>query len=628
MSAPVGAGQQAATQAASSERLFSAVIIAVGTVTAALLLWTRRAYVPMWDGRIYADCVVDAAANLLEPAGYRCAGHISQSYVAILVMFQRLAPDSASLAPILAANTALLAIAAVALSRLLRVVFPDPSHMIGRALVVACFLVHPVVLGSAVQPGLDFGVLVFSLCALAAAVEGRRWTFVGVGLFLVFSKEPGLPVYGVIAAAYLWQHGLLQIIPGGARWLAVVVIGLGTIVNATTGNFLSATLFAVMLLAVDWRALRPARPPLRAVMRVLVGHWPLALPVLFVGGYLGSNLLLNAINPARSAEPGAQAVWGNTGAGALVKTVLRPGVMDQQTLVALAMIFILGFLWLPTLVTLLDLLIGVVRRRGRQAARHMAGVDTATLGIIAAVVIGELWFLSRFRTVANARYYLPLYPLLLMLAYGALVRLGVSRHYRTAAFALLAVLLGVSTVRTVDPVSRALWGTFKVGDHAMLRMTSLTGECCGFGRDQLVYNLQFTAFDALQNAAYASIRPSDSTALVMPIFADWFTVGPLDADTRRRTMRRERVVTPPILNSVHAFRVPRLPASWYVEMPYMDNAEALFHLAKVYALGAPRRIEVDGYSMNVRTMRLRPPPLDRQASDPGTDTTPARRVPR
>lgn len=34
-------------------------------------------------------------------------------------------------------------------------------------------------------------------------------------------------------------------------------------------------------------------------------------------------------------------------------------------------------------------------------------------------------------------------------------------------------------------------GTFDFGTHKMLKMTSLTGECCGYGRDQLVYNLEF-----------------------------------------------------------------------------------------------------------------------------------------
>src|SRR5215204_4304126 len=107
---------------------------------------------------------------------------------------------------LLVENILLLLLAAAALRRVLRSAFPDEQHRVGRALVVGALLVHPIVLAAVVQPGLDLGLLVFSLCALAAALEGRRWTLALFGFLLIFTKEPGVLLYGAIVAVWMWRR--------------------------------------------------------------------------------------------------------------------------------------------------------------------------------------------------------------------------------------------------------------------------------------------------------------------------------------------------------------------------------------------------------------------------------------
>jgi Predicted membrane protein (DUF2079). len=286
-----------------TSRQLAAFVLAAAGLAAALMLWSRRDYVPVWDGRIYADCVIDASQHLLDVGGYRCAGHISQSYVALLALAETAAP--ASLIPILAANALLLALGAAALLRLARRAFPGEEHRVGGALLVAAFLVHPVVLASAVQPGLDFGMLIFSLCTLAAAVERRRWAVVLFGIMLVFSKEPGVLVYSVIALVTLWRDGLRRAIPHGAHWLGVVVVTAVALLNLYSFNLLSGLVSLIVLAVLLQRRARPARVPWAAMWREVRPQWALAVPGLLICGYIGVNAVRGMI-AARAATPRAR----------------------------------------------------------------------------------------------------------------------------------------------------------------------------------------------------------------------------------------------------------------------------------------------------------------------------------
>ena len=570
------------------------VLLAAGTVSA-LLLWSRRDYVPIFDGRIYADCIEQVAANPTYIGGYRCAGHVAESYVAILALAARLRPDSAP--ALLLANTLLFVVGAVALWRLVRSAFPGEEHRVGRALVVGAFLVHPVVLAAVVQPGLDLGLLVFSLCALAAAVEGRRWTLVLFGIWLIFSKEPGVLLYGAIAAVWLWRRCSSMLSPDDATRVgiaALVFLGQLALVQHETP---SALLFFAAAGVVARRRRGPVRPVGRELTSALLREWPIAIPVLLFLGYL--------IYYKLRSQHTAPVLWqGGGGVIALIGTLLRGGVLDPPTGSSLALMFVVGFLWVPTLWILADLAIGAARHVRNQPARALAGVDRPALDFIVVVLLADVWLLSRYVTFSNARYYLPVFPLALLAAYAALVRLHVRPLVRGALVASAAVLLAVSTVRTVDPVSRAVWGTFSVGQRSLLSITSLRNECCGHGRDQLAYNLEFTHFASLQDVLYERLKPSESTVLVLPQFGDWYTVESLDRVTHRRTMRSAGAIRPRVVMAPDGYDLSA-PRAWYIDMPYIKDTTFIPLLGYRYQFSEPCRVERGGYALTVREMRLR-----------------------
>lgn len=581
-----------------SARWAPALVLLVAGSVSALLLWSRHDFVPIFDGRIYADCIAKVATDPSNLAGYRCAGHIAESYVAILAVAARLAPESPL--ALMLANALLMVLGAVGLWRLMRSVFPAEEHRIGRAFVVGAFLVHPIVLASVVQPGLDLGLLAFSLCALAAAVEGRRWTLVLFGTLLIFSKEPGVLLYGAMVAVWLWRRCASKLSPDDATRVgiaALVLLGFWSLLNMDSASAL------ILLAAAGVIARRPRRPavPLgKGLLGAILGEWPLAIPVMLLFGYLVYYSLF-----AVAADGGKTVVW--TGGGSrrdLVFALMRGTIFDPATRSSLALMFVVGFLWVPSAWIALDLAIGAVRHPRNLPARPLPGVDRSKLVFVLVVLLADVWLLSRFVTFSNARYYLPVFPLGLLAAYASLVRLRVPALGRGVALASVMLLLTISAVRTVDPVSRAIWGTFPVGNRSLLSITSLRHECCGHGRDQLAYNLEFTEFASLQDALYERLKATDSTVLVLPENGDWFTVGTLDSVTHRRTMRSHGTVQPRVLMAPDSYNLMAARA-WYVELPFIKDTTYLPLIARRFDVGQPCRVTHGAYALSVREMRLR-----------------------
>jgi hypothetical protein len=107
-------------------------------------------YVPIWDGRIYADCVVDASRRLTFDS-LRCGDHPTHGYIAWLVLAQLLSRGSFGL--MLLTNAALGVVAIFAFHRIARSVFPGEERALERSALCLAFAVHPALLSSAIQIG-------------------------------------------------------------------------------------------------------------------------------------------------------------------------------------------------------------------------------------------------------------------------------------------------------------------------------------------------------------------------------------------------------------------------------------------------------------------------------------------
>ena len=216
------------------------------------------------------------------------------------------------------------------------------------------------------------------------------------------------------------------------------------------------------------------------------------------------------------------------------------------------------------------------------------------------------YILTSFRTWSNLRYFALIYPLLVLLTFAALLRLGAGWKTRYTALTAIGVFFLFATYRSSDPVSRAIYGTFSIGQRDMYRMASISGEYPGPGRDELVYNLQFTGYHHVQNALFRTLEPTDSTAFATSRVAQWNMWSPLDAVTHMRTLRPDELIVPRYWDDGELLASPQRPRDvWFLEFSFRpDRDSALATLKPLYREVAVTRTLARGHLLVAHHLEL------------------------
>lgn len=505
-----------------------AIAIMVAAALMGTMILPELGYVPLWDGRVYANCVIEAAFGGITMESLRCAGHPSQAWAALLAIPQAFAPGSVAVLHL--TNLVLGIVAVIAIRVVLARAFPEPSHARDLDLVAIACAVHPVVLSTLLQPNVDFGVYVGFFVALAGLLTpgaGGTLAAIGGGTLAAFSKETGVLAYAfamTTALAIAWHRA------GSAAPAFIAAQGKRIAVLGTP-----FVLFGIHVLTWD------ATHQERAV-------WKHGWQVNTADGFNFFDL----------SEP----VFRSYAAG----------------------LFVLGFMWVAWLPTTVDGVMGLGRMARRRATRPIAGADARTVVALTVMTAALTYVLTAFRTWSNLRYFALLYPLFLLLTYAALARLGMHATRRRLALGALVTLFILASFRSVDPLSRALYGTFDAGTRRMYRMTSITQEFEGPGRDQLVYNLEFTGYHHVQNTLYRLLAPAASTVIGTPRHVRWNIWSQLDTASHERTMRRDGVMTPIYADEVD-IAARRSREAWFLDFSnHGDNDHALATLLPRYAV--------------------------------------------
>lgn len=502
-----------------------------------LLLAPHLGFVPLWDSSEYAERCLLPAIHDMRPLDLNCSGHPSMGYMGILAVPQLLFGPSAI---VLNLTNALLGAASIwGVFAILRAIYPACPPR-DRCLLTALYAFWPAVPASCLNMSPDFGVLVFSVVMVAFLLRNEMVPAAIAGLFLVFSKESGVLLYGLAVAAYLL---LLRREPREA---------LGSPRRGRASPWLlAAPLAASGLLAASRILVR--RP---AIFEALVekGHWSLDPRTVVAGVY-------------------APAIWILNGAWILP----------------------LSFAIAP----IVALLFPGPRRRWEKLG---IGKNRRAL-FLAVLLLGSAYGLTRYETFVNVRYVLPIYPFLIMLWFLPVTVLSGESRARSVCLALSLVWIAAGVYRTTDPVSKWVWGTFDFGDHQVLSLTSLTGECCGFGRDQLPYNLEFLKFGEIQGDIFAWIRPEVSTAMAANRRAD--RAGRVTPNGGR-TLRLDDALTIRFVTAENLEKRPRRPEIvYFLAFPNFSNAEDLDRLRQGYRIESVRSFHRQGYEIPVYVLRAR-----------------------
>ena len=518
---------------------------------AAVVRLPHLRFVPIWDGRTYwDDCLQPALLGPFEPLAFNCFGHRSMLYMLAISWPQYFDHGSVVLL-----NLALLAVsllAVYALHRITTAVFPpgaEPRTGMDAALLTILFAAMPIWTASSLNLNPDVGVMTGFLFGLFLLLEGRRNRAVAAGIFMALSKQIGLLL-----------------------WLAMA--GLET------------------LLAVSARGLHRTE---RA--RRLAARWPSSIPVIIY--FAVAKLLQARALPEQWPKAGDSTM-------ALVRTFVTFDPTAFHYREYMADIFILNFAWVMTVVVIIWLVAvvaAVLRDRGVPLADRLDRRRTLLFVLVWAAAV---YLLTRYPTFNNPRYLLPAFALLVV-GFGVAAATVIPRATTRAAVLLLAAALQLASMwHTVDPLSRGIYGTFDFGRHPMLKMTSMSGECCGHGRDQLVYNLQFTQFHYIQDALFRTLRPDQDDAFLVSRYTPWYLHGQLDAVTRTRTLRTDNVIRPRFL-SLDDLRAgaPFPERATYLSFPNIQDAHERRVLSRYYEARGPVLFDNHGYRIAVFDLRLR-----------------------
>jgi hypothetical protein len=508
----------------------------------------RLSTVPMWDSRIYYDrCLMDSLRFPFDLLNLNCFGHPSMLYMILLVPGQLLDAGNAVLLNL--TNVVLGSLSICAFWVLTTVLIPAENRRSERLLATGLFAVWPASIGSCLSVGPDYGVLAFFLLYLALLLTDHIEAAAVAGLFLVLSKEFGVLLYGL-----------------------------------TTALFITIRFF------------HRRDASIRRSWRAAIGKRILFAPAI----------LYVAVSGAMLAQPGA-GVWG--GAAVSSRALSRFVFFNPAELFFGPfgpLIWVLSFSWILS-VSLVALPIALsISSRARNELRAIAAPRPALLFLVL-LFAGAVLALTRYETFANVRYLLPIAPLLIL---TSVVLLEVTVPWavlRRATLGIVFLLLLASNFRTLDPVSRTVWGTFSFGRHRLLRMTSWTDECCGYGRDQLVYNLEYLKFHELQNAMFRDIRPRRGTTFASNNQADWFLGGRVTPDGER-SLRLSNTIRVHYADagSLEQLRAP--PATvYFVAFPNFDNGKDFQELRRNYFVASVKFYERSGYSIPVYTLRRKPP---------------------
>jgi hypothetical protein len=443
---------------------------------------------PIWDGAFYAQCVIRSVSEGFSLWTLNCANHPSLASFITPALAYKL--SGGALWSIHVANLLLALCAVWCFLGILNALFPEAPQA-ERILGAACLSAMPVISASVLHTNADLGVFVFSVVLLFALLKRRRWLACLASAALPLTKEVGLGIWVIILGSYI----LAEITRRDESYVSKLkkIFYFWTVISAP--------------IAFWWYA---------------SGRLTRGLPIL------------------QPPLPGARATF--------LQNALSFSPFDVVLQSYLSSMFVLNFSWLLTLLILCGFAGGTVR----WAFGAFSKTGSMRRELIVCLFISILILLTRFKTFANVRYFLPMFPVILLAAFLALQSSIRWERIRILLLGIILVAFEASTFRLIDPLSKRVYGTFMFGKNEMLHMTSITGECCDLGRDQIVYNTEFTYIDYLTNDLLADLKPSESLPIVLPNNGQFYFIrGILGSPSPKRVaaISRPDVISVPILLS-------------------------------------------------------------------------------
>ncbi|MCE3252763.1 MAG: hypothetical protein K0Q67_1783 [Cellvibrio sp.] len=583
--------------------------------------------VPRWDAATYwggiasaieatknSSSLTDLPRVILDT--YNVFGHSAMGYVGLLVMGQLF--DYPNLFILNVTHLLLATFSVFCAFKIFRWFVPGERHLPEVLLATAIFALDPLFFATSIFINTDFPVLVFFTAALAALLYGRYGWFAIASLFMIFSKATGT-IFWISLIGGIGLYGLIILcreISAGRR-------------PALSGLFPPTGILAV----------KHQLPFSTIVYRILCIGLPGIAFKLYTIAQQGA--MWTASSGIKFDSKGWNCFGFNT------------RVMSNRA----GEIFILNFHWVLVLIIVFALLIGYGRHIERSKKKSIAIIESRAIESVsmesvspvaalmdpraeysqsviaepdsnyaeAVVAENNRWWgllpvvMCFFTFVAfnltYITYIIPRYVVyggffLILFALLALQFAAGSRKTRSVILAITFILFTAQTFRTIDPLSKWLFGSTAFSEHRILQIDS-PGEAQGNG---FVYNAEFAMLDKLLNRMQKAIPIKRDTTIITwdkDSGYSWFTRGDtfVNATTLERTIDKRNSFRYNVIEVSDLHRAIAPPHAIYIYMPWLaqfsDEEKELAHLRQFYEVSTAEDVGFQGYSLRLyRLTRL------------------------
>lgn len=540
--------------------------------------------VPRWDAATYWGALTTAVTATLSMThwtelpqtilnSYNAFGHPSMGYFGLLVLGQL--HDFPSLFMLNMINVLLSTLSVFSVYKIFRWFLSDDKYLPEVLIATAAYALEPLFFGCSIFINTDFPVLVFFTVSIACLLYGKYGCFVIASLFMIFSKETG--------AMY---------------WAATV-----------GGVFLTSSLIFIYGLKSRTRvSLSQLLPPFqnnKANQHYIILRNIYAFICLLLPGILFKVFTIAQRGAMWSEGTGLKfdsQGWNCFGFNTRVM-LNRAGEM-----------FVLDFHWIPCLIIVVASLVGLGRFIEAKSINNINNktittsknyltlhpnwaaipIVTSFLAFVAFNLTYITYIIPRY--VINGGFFLVIFSVLSL--HFAIK----SQKIRLFILALMFILFAIQTFRTIDPLSKLVFGSSAFNNHQLLQIDN-PAEAVG---NAFAYNSEFTSIDKLYNLMQKAIPLKADTQIITWSRDRWYSWFYVNIKTLERTVDWRDAYNYNLID-IGELQNTQLPSSAiYVYMPWLsalsNEAVELAQLQSFYQISEVTEVGYQGYT--IRFYRL------------------------
>lgn len=508
-------------------------------------------YVPMWDAWINASVWIhNAVSESFNIFNFENGHHPSEIYFLIISSLQYL--DLGNQYLLHAASTVLAILGVIFFYKILGVLLTQKRYIFERFFLTALFAFYPLFTANVLHENPDYGVMVFFLALIYYLISDRLVPAMIAGILLLFTKEVSLALYPIAVGV----HFLVKLPETKITFPRIL---------AKIREYLIFLLPIIIFF-------------IRTVIKVAVLHQP--------AFWLGLNPKSVLTSPFSS--------W----------------VVSRLPYSYLLTVFVINFNWILTLFIFFGIMIFVCHLSKHIKSQHQVTYLSNQIYIMLIFPLTAI-FLTLYKTFTNPRYFLSIYAMMIIVFSLSIIWVIPFKKPRRLLLVVIVGIFLVANFRTLDPISMAVYGTFQFGKHKMLKMTGITGECCGYGRDQIVYNLEYTQIHYILNQIFTDLKPDENTAIVFSDQEGPYVTARIDKTTYNRTMKSNNAIDLSKLDyklvwSFDTLELLQRPSTlFFIDFPNVYSQLSLAYYLQYYDKLSEKTYERMGYSMKVYTLELK-----------------------